>query len=536
MSLRRSLPGGGYALALLSLAIGACLPRGEPPAGHQILADHDASLLGFAAPTGDGVTRVLFFRPGDAADLVDLWALALDENGGPVSELLLQKGISSGYQLGYRPAVDSGTFPTDAQGRIYFGNIRVDPATGEATDLGGSLLNLSTDKRGYLVEDDSGGFSVHRADGSVVEIVDGMFPQFYGDSVYYLTFGGDLIRVPPAGGPEVMATGNLYSFYPLPGNPRLWMLLRSIPDPNSPMPVGPVFGPGAEDTVTAAVLDTSTGIETALPDGMAYQFGAAFSPDGRWLVTSQKKASPGTDLGSYTDVLIDRLTGTVEVLEQSFRFGAWRPGHEELWAAGYDAQQPGLAGVTLFIKRPGQPVAAFPGVGYGVFSVDGTYWISSSTPPTEQVSEQVVGLADDPAGPKVRMVPPKTSLTGMWALPDGRMVVESVAAAADYFEDFFVNVVDPATGVMQLVGERGIPEAIGKTRVLGLFQASYERGDLISFDVATGRSITLAPEFAMGAVVEPDGDDHCPPGARVLYQYRARFDSPWDGLWVATMP
>jgi hypothetical protein len=369
-----------------------------------------------------------------------------------------------------------------------------------------------------------------------VAIVDAMYPYFFGNSVYYLTRSGDLMRIPPDGGPEQLATGDLYNFYPIPGNPQLWMLLRVTPDPDAPEPSGPFLGPRITDVVRASVLDTTTDIETPLPDGLAYQFGTHFSPDGRWLITSKPTSPDPSGIVQLSDVLIDRRTGSIEQLEGSFQFGSWRPGHDEIWATGYDETQPGLAGSLLFIKKPGQPVVVIPGIGYGGFSEDGKYWISASAPPTEQVSEQVIGLADDPAGPKVRLVPPRTSLIGLWTLPDGRMVAESASAAADYFEDFMINVVDPTDGATHLVGERGVPEAVGKTRILGLFQVSFERGDLVSFDVARLRSTTLASEFAMAAVAEPQGDDPYPPGGRIVYQYRARFESQWDGLWLATAP
>jgi hypothetical protein len=309
-----------------------------------------------------------------------------------------------------------------------------------------------------------------------------------------------------------------------------------MPDPNAPDRSGPIFGPGPTDMVSAAILDITTHGETPLPEGLAYQYGTSFSPDGHWLITSKAIGMDPSGFTQYSSVLIDRLTGSIEELDRSFQFGSWRPGHDEIWATGYDETQPGLAGSLLFIKKPGQPVVVIPGVGYGGFSEDGKYWISNSAPPTEMVSEQVIGLADDPAGPKVRLVPPHTSLVGLWTLPDGRMVVESQAGAADYFEDFFINVVDPSNGATQLVGERGVAEAVGKTRVLGLFQVSFERGDLVSFDVTRRRSTTLASEFAMGAVAEPQGDDQYAPGTRIVYQYRARFESQWDGLWLATAP
>jgi hypothetical protein len=46
----------------------------------------------------------------------------------------------------------------------------------------------------------------------------------------------------------------------------------------------------------------------------------------------------------------------------------------------------------------------------------------------------------------------------------------------------------------------------------------------------------LAPEFALGALVEPQGADRVAPGTHVAYQFQARFASPYDGIWLATIP
>ena len=129
---------GVMAVGVLALAASGCLPRGEPPAGQQLLSDPTAVLLSVTHAGGVGSRQVLFFRPSQSGDpeLVDLWSLSLDANGAAPTERMLFAGISSGLELSYRPAAGSIGFPIDARGRVYVvagesgGPFRIDPVTG----------------------------------------------------------------------------------------------------------------------------------------------------------------------------------------------------------------------------------------------------------------------------------------------------------------------------------------------------------------------------------------------------------------------
>lgn len=557
------------ALVLLPLAVGGCLPRGNPPAGRQVLFDRTASLLNLVPSTGDGLVRALLFRPGKTPDLVDLSVLTVDERGGAPSERVLATDIAEGIELGCRPA-GTGCFPTDSRGRLYVNRegseiaggggdlegggsfplpelVRVDPITGEAVILGAAWsASMSDNRQRVLVRpsrSDVGSKLLEIDDTSVV--LDDVRPStfavehaaFTGNTVFYLNATDDLVRVAPGGAPERLAK-DVSTFLAL--SEQLVLLVRgpklTEPEPSVP---GSVVTPPDPDLDVATLLDTTTLQEEALPAGFDYRYGTSFSSDLRWIVLN----------GSGGLVLYDRRTGTVEPLEQEFSFaGAWRPGHDELWASSLRSDVAGKAAWTLSIKKPGQPVVTLPGVGAAYlpefgsvglpFTADGAYWFEQDGDPnTAGPTLDRVGLADDPTGPTFPLAPPLSSATRYWRLADGRFLVTSIAGSdMDYFGNLEVQVVDPRNGAARVLGQRGFVDSVGRTRMLGVFHIAFERGDLTSVDLITGQSTILAPEFAAGGVAEAQGADPYPPGGRVFYQFRARFDSPWDGFWLATVP
>lgn len=527
------------ALAALSSATSTtsgCLPRGEPPAGRQVLADAKVVLLGLVPALGDGVLRILFLRPTPDPDYDDLWVLAVDPNGQPATERRLLAGVSAIDELSYRPSAGSNFYPMDSRGRIYVSYARVDPLTGEEMDVGGWFAGISANRQRVLVTDHdlAGLYVLRELDDSTTSFA-AKVATFVGDDLYTLTAEGDLVRTPPGGAPTLISTG-VSQFQQV--TERLLMLVRAAPDPSQPG--SPAPDPGMLGlpplNATSSILDATTLEDTPLPDGPQYQNGSRFSLDARWVVAP--KPFGDLSIGQFpTDaLLVDRLSGTLETVPAVFLFGGWRPGHVEIWASFYDSTEQGAAAGTLMIKRPGEPVVSIPGQSAGGFTDDGVYLITRSAPPDEAAASEVIALADDPTGPRFPLVPTHSSLVGLWTLADGRLLTQSLAGSADFFENFVAQVVDPRNGATQVIGEHGLAMAVGPTRMLGLFQVSFERGDLTSFDLARGQSTVLAQEFAQAAVVEPQGADPYPPGARIVYQFRARFASPWDGLWLATAP
>lgn len=539
---------------LLSLTAAACLPRGDAPAGRQILADKTAVLTALVPSNGDGLVRVLFFRPGKDADHVNLWVLAVDPSGGPSTEKMLFPDIDTGLELGYRPSATNPGFPIDSQGQVYVtgfvprsdpgGNFTVDvitadPVTGEVVDLGQppNVTRFPGPWEYPTVSNYSGAPLIFEANGGVT-VSNVTAYGFGGSTAFYLTTDGILMSLDATGAARQLATG-LATFLAL--SAQTVLITRAVPGADTtepPSTSNPLLGPPAPPAqVTGALLDTATLTETPLPDGLVYQYAGRPSPSGRWLIVSQMSQDPEQPYGTG-QVLLDLQTATAEVLDPGFPSAAiWRPGHDELWGTSMnDPEQTGLLSTaSLSIKKPGMPSVTIPGVYFTKFSDDGRYWFSRGASLNDQDSSDLVGDADDPTGPRFAAVPAGSSLGQSWTAGDGRLLNDS-SIGLDSFEGSFVQIVDPRTGAAQLVGERGYLSVVGTTRALGIYGVSYLRGDLTSTDFATGRRTVLAPEFAVSAVAEPQGADAYPPGGRIVYQFVARFDSPWDGLWMATVP
>jgi hypothetical protein len=286
---------------------------------------------------------------------------------------------------------------------------------------------------------------------------------------------------------------------------------------------------------TGSLFNTTTLAETALPDGPLYQNDARLSPDGRWMTVSTLDSQ--SVYSSHGTALIDTQTGTIEPLDAPFHLNAtWRPNHTEMWTSlppAYPSDR--VADATTFIKTPGQPTVQITGLAFESFSDDGAYFFSEGGPFDQFARSELVGSADDPTGSLLPALPNGTSLNYSRTLGDGRLLTQS-DPGLDSFDSYFVQLVDPREGTMQLLGQRGYLAAVGKTRALALYDVSYLRGDLKSTDLATGETTVLAPEFAAAVAAEPQSDDPVPVGGRVVYQYQAHFASSWDGLWVATVP
>lgn len=172
--------------------------------------------------------------------------------------------------------------------------------------------------------------------------------------------------------------------------------------------------------------------------------------------------------------------------------------------------------------------------GQSFFTRDGAYWFSSGPSQTQNRFTVKVGIADDPTGPTFGLNPEGTSSYGYRPLGDGRLMVEAFRTVPERSD---VYAVDPATGTSSLLGEQGVVLAAGASRALANLHRVDGRGDLTVIDVETDRATVLAYEFTQTALVERDAASAAAaPGARVVFNFLARFDSPYDGIWVATLP
>jgi hypothetical protein len=512
---------------LAGVLAAACVPRGDPPPGRQVVADRISLPFQIAPDNGDGVTRILFVRPGQATGSIDLYVLAVDAAGAPPVEHLLAAGVfgdTGGCPIGGQVCLTS-----DAHGRLLVFEAgdpdpnqtrlsRIDPVTGARTDLGlARFYQLSPTGQQLLVYANApDAMSVlYDADDRATPIDTSAGGSFAGEVFYYVTAQHEAMRLAPGGTPERLATNVETAAPQVAGGRVLVVLGRTTGEPF---------------VSTYALLDTATMQETASPLGTTpFQL----SPDGRWLVT--------TDYMAETITLTDWRTGAQDLFRpQPFPHGygyQWRPGHTEMWVPN-DQSGPS----TTWILRPGQDPAEVPGIAASLsnlqangpgsmFTPDGVYWFSQA----DALSNQglLVGRADDPAGPRFQLTPPHALEDGYWPLPDGRLVVKAWTKTPE-LEGIYV--VDPATGDTRVMGEEGVLLGVGRTRLLANQHVLHGEGDLTVFDLGTGQGTTMAAEFGMAAVVQPQGDDAVPPGAPMAFRFQARFPSPYDGIWLTTVP
>jgi hypothetical protein len=508
-----------FQLSLLAAASGACLPRGEPPAGQQILADRGAVLGPVVPPNGDGVLRFLILRYHPNSTMADLSVIALDTDNQPSPELPLLSNFDANGELGCRFNIYCSF---DAEGRITVytdqGPVAVDAAKGqvEAVDwqhpMGRYFIPDPGGATGTLYDADGHSMSIQLAPPTTPPSQPDSW-QLLGDDFYYRDPKNALIDIPPSDVPMQVASDVLVfrllpttNFYTLTSGEGLLLLTRAAPDGNGKQ---------------YSVFDPASKKETLLPfDGSQ----ATLSPDARWVL-----APLDHDNGIFA--LFDLWTGvsqTIDLHESLVTF-TWRPGTPELWVETSDP----TGGNTLWVVQTDGSAVSFPGDDLSHFSDDGAYWFSGGTLMDNGTQVMNVGIADDPAAPQYQMNPPNTFLDYLWELPDGRLLM------TDYVKEETrsdVTLLDPRTGETHLVGQRGYVAAVGQTRFLGLFNVLASRGDLAAVDYDTRTRTILAPEFTVTAFAEPQGADQLAPGTRIVYQYQARTASPYDGIWVTNCP
>jgi hypothetical protein len=521
-------------LACVAALAAACVPRGDPPAGRQLVADRTAALVGMVRPNGDGATRLLVTRPGQDPMTVDLSVITADAAGGPPSERVLAAGLHSTFSVDCQ--IWMNCFPNDARGRVFLTTAydmsgtgpgwittRIDPLTGDRLELGaGAAFQLSPSGERLLVSTPVSNASarmyqnatLYEADDRAVALGTTNYGLFIGEDLYYVTAQQELMRLVPGGVPELLSTGiGFFNRLTLEGD-LLLELVRSSADLTSN---------------TYSIFDAVTLEETASPFGSTP---FAMLTDGRWLLA--------LDFTSGSATFIERVTGAEDVFTPPPEFGIggllFRPGHDEVWFSDGQYPQP-----TLWIKKPGGPAVESSGLPYeyaddsggsSSFTRDGAYWFSSRAPAGERPIVQV-GSADDPNGARFDVVPAGANSDQYWQLADGRLLVPSWI---DDGKRANIYAVSPVTGETQLLGEEGMVIVIGQTRLMASLHVIDGRGDLAAIELGSGRATVLAQEFAMGALVEPQGADRVATGAHVAYQFQARFASPYDGIWLATIP
>ncbi|HXU60887.1 MAG TPA: hypothetical protein VN962_04255 [Polyangia bacterium] len=523
----------GAGATVLIAATAACLPRGTPPAGSQLITDRAASLAALVPPNGDGLLRILVMRPGPTSDSADLSVVTLDADNQLSPERLLISDIDPVSSVNCPGGVAPCGFDDDGRVQIFEkngGSALLDPVTGQIEAL--NLLGQHAPGEPYFASgmtQTSGTFYDRHGGAIPIQLAppDSNGPYFppytvSGSDFYYLDAQHNLIDIPPSDVPEQVATAvTYYSFWTTPDGPLL-VLTRTTAD-----------GTGSQSSIG----DPRSGMETVLPFDASL---ASLSPNGRWVVYP-----PHNQENQYT--FFDRSSGaqSTVALGQPTLSLEWRPATSEVWVSTVDPNDSNNV-ATVWILRPDAPdesvrvpgvrmwgVATNGGWGGASFTADGKYWFSTPSRPDVATTTIQVGAAADPTGPRYNLNPPETYLSQAWYLPDGRLLTTSWPSDSSRAD---ANLLDPRTGERRTLGRRGVVDGVGQTRFMGMFHVYQARGDLVAGGFDTADSTVLAPEFTVRAFAEPQGDDLLAPGTRIVYQFQARTASPYDGIWVTECP
>jgi hypothetical protein len=572
--------GNAWMWRILSVATGCfllgCLPAGNPPAGQHVIADRTLTGVFLSPAEQAGVPSNLLvtgplrdFPPDSAyvndyaladAALSDLYAVPNVGLSSPADGLAAWQPLVENFLVSHLSLL-GGTIPTDSLGRLVFVQFlpQLSPTPDELDLRRIDLATRSISLLGYPNELPNGQYfalspartSIYSGvmdDGSLCDLqacqrldyVSGNATgalaannfAFVGEDFYYTDQlsgasgvpGGNLNRIKPhAGSERLLSFTGTVSFQPILGDGAPQLLLSL-----------------ATDTGDApfALLDTETLNTSSLPaeKGVA-QFVSA-SSDGHWLAfLTTIAADDPTQAADHRIFLYDWTTGSYAKLDSSHvgqtigPYLAWRPGRAELWfptvPAGFCIWRPD-AGLTT------GPALLSP----DVFTRDGRHWFSMDGGSLPTV---YVGSADDPTAPLLPLNPRGTVTTINGQTDDGRLLVGVWTLDAQRKD---IYLVDADAGTSRAIATAGHLVALGHTRALALlnWEVSRSTGDLTLIDLASGAQTVLAENVYDVAVDRgqsanvPPGTDALAPGTRVAFLTNNRLASPWDGLWVASLP
>ena len=548
-------------------AAGGCLPSGEPPHGQQLVPGRHDNIVLFQSDAQGEPARLLTLRssatpgppnliPGD----VDVFVVSgLDPTTGQARLEPLFENETGGGAISGGPG-----FETDARGRLFFSQavlgppaspsepaplrfeqFRVDPATGARTDYGvidGVVVAFLSRDRTLLLLGHESVFRVVDLDDreTLLPAVSSAVSSagFVGNDVYFITRDRDLFRLRGtdlAGVPE-LAAHNIAFFSSIDTERGELLLLERAPA----VPAGPLEW---------VLFDPATSTEIPVPGATEPSFNGPFvlpSSTGRYILVQPIS----NEARAQSTTLYDRDTNTAETQPDLHGEATWRPGHDEVWLQS----DRDTGGSAVWRWRPGEsPVrlndgglatsfdisentfAGAPFIEYtfagAPFTPDGEFWLSN-----EPEGLVAIRSIDDAAFAPFALNAVGTGLSGYVPLPDGRGISEVYTTYPFHCE---ISLVDPRQRTSTLLASTGYVVRVGAKRVLALLNwvKGSLSGDLTLIDIDTGARTLLAENVFAVAVEQPPGEvDHLPPGARVAYLVRNRIASPYDGLWVTTLP
>ena len=529
----RSWWNGLLALAWAGLSATACLPDGEPPMGRRITAGRDDLPAGLLPAMPDGIVRLLVLRLDRERMNSDLYRVSIDGAGPPTESLLAENlGWSNG-------CAENRCFITDRRGRVFVLHgydpvtsahqaTRIDAVTGDRLELGsvnGDNFKFSASGDRLAVFSDLGA-TVYESDDRATVVAGVTLAEFGGEDFYYVAADRRLMRLPPGGGAPVFVRAGVDGFRAEKTLTGLVLILHAV---NADLTAG-----------TVSFLDPVTLQEVFPPVDLNVSF--ILSPDGRWLFTVDQQG------GGYHYALVDATTGEQERFDGPAGAGwaspEWRPGRAELWLAFYDEAYTSTL-PEAWIKQPGSPPVVVPvylqrptaqyASGSSFFTPDGGYFFSWRPSQAGGLGTMQIGSADDPTGPRFDVAPDDSTSAGSWLLADGRLVTAAYYISHERNE---LRVVDPTSGGSRTLASEVSVVAVGQRRALVSAHMVDGYGDVKVIDVDSGASTLLAAEFARMVFYEPQAPDRelLAPGSHVAFQFQGRFASPYDGVWVATVP
>ena len=547
----------GRALLALGLAMcGAtgCLPAGGPPTGQRWLAGRTLTLYEFA-PTGGGASLSLLVgnqtSNGEADDMylvADPGRTAASSAAPTVTRgatLLLPNAFGPSTTLPYLELAPP--LPQDAAGRLLVAQsdpgsgyastelFRIDLTTGTALDLGPEVrFALSPSGQRFVLDVPDATTTVYEADGSQITLANASEATFVGENLYLLQADDPadvamqtLEELTPDGALQTIAQG-LTGFQALSGTTSGDLIL-SVAD--------------GDGTFSSSLLDPTTLAQTPLPGD--YQ---SASPDGRCLLLSVF----GDDSVSWN--IFDASTGAITPAPSPSGGWGWRPGHDAFWAMEQNPSpqtyRPPMLPIQIWQPATGtttidvgdatlQAYQLAPSSNPTPFTPDGRYWFSARFSAAGS-GQCFVGPADDPTAPTFPVNPVGTRPGQYWQLADERLLVE--ATVGDYTRND-IYLVDPVTGASRELASGGHVVMTGATRALTLLNwiSSAATGDLTLIDFDTGATTVLAENVSQ-VVLQPPAEttglsgDPLAPGLDVAFVVHDLLDSPYDGVWVATLP
>jgi hypothetical protein len=316
--------------------------------------------------------------------------------------------------------------------------------------------------------------------------------------------------------------------------------------------------------VAWALLDTETLSTQVVPSAVGNAGLMSTSSNGHWLLFGEVLTPPDSGSPGYCRfVLFDWTTGRHTSIDQAsigqplFCSTEWRPGREELWIDldGAGSNQPAkwtlvwkpsasqdTYDVTFVAPRTSRLNRSHD-QRQSMFTRDWRYWFSRNDQFIASIGlfGTSVGLADDPQAPPGPLTPKGEGLLDLWEMYDGPLLM-GAGISVEQRQDLYI--VDLGGGTSRLLASHGYVVALGHTRALALLNWDQQQavGDLTLIDLETGTQ-TLLAENVYATAVDPGEsasrqatDDRLLPGVRIAFLTRNRMNSPYDGLWVVSLP